>query len=71
MDRGGRFQTHRIADLADRGRIALLRQRLGDVIVDLLLHFCHLRHMPLPLFCPHLYDYCQYTIPLRKLQHLF
>ena len=54
--RGGRgLEIQLCADLAHRGRIAPLGHELGDVIVDLLLHFGQFFHGPLPpyqiLFC--------------------
>ena len=54
--RGGRgLEIQLCADLAHRGRIAPLGHELGDVIIDLLLHFGQFFHGPLPpyriLFC--------------------
>ena len=54
--RGGRgLEIQLCTDLAHRGRIAPLGHELGDVIVDLLLHFGQFFHGPLPpyriLFC--------------------
>lgn len=47
--RGGRgLEIQLCADLAHRGRIAPLGHELGDVIVDLLLHFGQFFHGPLP-----------------------
>lgn len=52
MDGGGRLQPHRLADLPHGGRIALTLYRLGNIVVDPLLHFRHLRHShaPFPQF---------------------
>ena len=40
MDRRGRGQADRIGDLADRRRIAALRDGAGDALEDLLLALC-------------------------------
>ena len=38
VNRGGRFQSHRVADLPYRGRVALGLDAGDDVVVDSLLH---------------------------------
>ena len=48
MHRGGRLQPHGGPDLADGGRVALLHQHPGNIVINRLLHFGHLRHMSLP-----------------------
>ena len=44
MHRGRGFQSHGLADLPHRGGIPLVLNGLGDVVVDLLLHFGQLGH---------------------------
>ena len=44
MHRGWGFQSHGLADLPHRGGIPLVLNGLGDVVVDLLLHFGQLGH---------------------------